>query len=321
MSAESIDVAFCCDETYVQPLLVAMYSLLRTARDPVKLRIWIFGKQLSLAASARLEKLVQQYGATLQTISAEGVESQLRSVHLDGYWSLATYYRLFLPEVLPATVTRLLYLDCDLIVRRPVEDLYSQSLDNRPVAAVFKAAPGDVRHLGLSRGEDYFNAGVLLMDLERWRGKRLHRAVLYYIAAHPDHLQFADQDPLNAVLAGDWKRLDPRWNQQFRFYTQTAAEIGITSEELLRIRADPYIVHFTTGSKPWQAGNAHPFRKEFRALAQTQVREWRPHSESPSEAVATFCKRAIPPRYWPAVLRNRYRPKYHRIKARFRSLV
>ena len=96
----------------------------------------------------------------------------------------------------------------------------------------------------MPRVRDYFNAGVLLIDLDRWRKERISEKALEYLA---QHLQspYADQDALNFACDGLWKRLDPRWNFQPFYEKRKIADMD--SKER------PGIVHFVTQAKPWNA--------------------------------------------------------------------
>lgn len=312
--SHDVEVAFCCDEAYLQPLTVAIKSMLATSRAPGRIRIWVAGKQLGAAASAQLHAVANEAGARLVELPVEHAFAELPGAAVSGHLSLATYYRLLLPDLLPRNVSRLLYLHCDLLVRHPIEALYNQNLGGKALGAVVNPPMRQQAALGLAEEDGYFNAGVLLMDLERWRAQGLHRRSRAYIEAHPGGLVCHDQDALNAMLRGNWQRLDPRWNQQFSFFMLSAAAVGLSRDSIRRARRDPYIVHFTTDSKPWQATNAHPFRREyFAVLDQTMLRGWRPAAVSLAQRCECWLRRMLPVPLWPSLLRNRYRPVYKRM--------
>jgi lipopolysaccharide biosynthesis glycosyltransferase len=94
----------------------------------------------------------------------------------------------------------------------------------------------------------YFNAGVLLIDMERWREEQISEKAVAYLRQFPK-TPFSDQDALNVVCDGRWKKLDAEWNQQNHFGTSLA-----------ETPADdrPRVVHFITGSKPWNTSQYHP---------------------------------------------------------------
>ena len=157
-------------------------------------------------------------------------------------------------------MSRLIYLDSDVIVRHPIEDLWAIDLKTSAPRAVFNPRALNCAGLGLSDEKDYFNAGVLLMDLDRWREERIHQRALKFAAEFPGALPCADQDALNHVIAGAWKRLDLRWNQQSKFFQHSAAYLRVPWLALWRARSSPYIVHYSTSAKPWHSENQHPWR-------------------------------------------------------------
>ncbi len=119
------------------------------------------------------------------------------------------WYRMLLPELLE-DVTRIVYLDCDIVATDDVGALMTVDLAGQPVAAVHNVMAGmDVhaRRLGLAASE-YCNSGVLVLDLDAWRATGLAAEVLGRARREADPL-FPDQDALNATLAGRWQRLQP----------------------------------------------------------------------------------------------------------------
>ncbi len=126
----------------------------------------------------------------------------------------ATWYRLFLPELLPE-VDRLLYLDVDALVRDDLTRLWETNLAGNYLGAVTNVFQADHLHrtekIGI-RPRDYFNAGVLLMDLDLMRREACTKALSEFAAAHPELIGWRDQDTLNAVLGKRRLHLHPRWN-------------------------------------------------------------------------------------------------------------
>ena len=134
------------------------------------------------------------------------------------------------------------------------------------------------RSLGIPEGTKYFNAGVLVLDLEKWRHEHISDAVVQYIKDHSDHIRFHDQDGLNAVLWNRWGWLDPRWNQMPQLLQISQLEESPfdrpTHERAAR---HPYITHFASSDKPWRFRCRHPATGDFlSALATTDYRNFRP---------------------------------------------
>ncbi len=186
-------------------------------------------------------------------------------------YSPAIFLRLGLAEILP-DLDRVIYLDADTIVCRDISELYDMDMDGRPLAAapdynLFHFAlhnPIPIRdrfgatllylkeELGIAyrSAGDYFNSGVLLLDLAAWRRLRLAEACRAFIRGR--RLQWPDQDALNAVVGDDYVALDARWNAMAAALEDMAAPTT-PAQAALRERwsADPWIVHYTGPRKPW----------------------------------------------------------------------
>lgn len=131
--------------------------------------------------------------------------------------------------------------------------------------------------LGLPHDRPYCNAGVLLIDLLRWRAERVSQRVIEYVASHPDDVQWPEQDGLNVVAGDRWKPLDPRWNSLLGSLRTSSAlswsDDRTDPRTLSRFAVDPAIVHFIGPAKPWLGRTGHPFEGEYaEMLAKTAFR-------------------------------------------------
>jgi lipopolysaccharide biosynthesis glycosyltransferase len=171
--------------------------------------------------------------------------------------SKMTYARLVLPRLLPEDCQKALYLDGDILAFDDLWQLWSTDLEGAVLGAVTDRCLDPTGHAGLPRVKRYFNAGVLLMDLRKWRSERISERAFDYLDRHP-HTPYCDQDALNAACDGRWKQLDMRWNYQCGPLEEIEgkAQSGALS-----------IIHFVTPVKPWQPGNLSPnvaFYNSFR---------------------------------------------------------
>jgi lipopolysaccharide biosynthesis glycosyltransferase len=173
----------------------------------------------------------------------------------EGFTGKATWYRIFLPDLFP-NLDRILFLDLDLIVTDSLQPLWETDLQGRLVAAVTNVLPHHYAERLISAGFDtsaYFNAGVLLMDLDRMRQQGCTASMLNYGISHAESLVLRDQDALNAVLADHRLPLDPRWNCMNSFFVYPWSEDLFDSELLARAKSKPAIRHFEgpATNKPW----------------------------------------------------------------------
>jgi lipopolysaccharide biosynthesis glycosyltransferase len=178
------------------------------------------------------------------------------------------WYRIFLPELLP-DVDRALYLDIDTLAVDSLAPLWELDLDGRYLAAVTNVPERHMlqhaEQLGLGAPQDYFNSGVLLMNLELMRRDRCSEALRACALNGRGRLLWPDQDTLNLVLGHRRLALHPRWNlmNSVRAFPWSAELLGQAAVE--EAIARPAIVHFEgpRENKPWHLLCDHPLRGAY----------------------------------------------------------
>jgi len=246
-----IRIALCADEYYLTPACVTIASILATAKNPVDIVLITNASKQSLHA---VQCVAGYFGAKITFIAPDRETREKTSGSmLWGKESDATYWRLGLPDYLP-DASRVLYLDCDVIVRRDLGELWSAALGDRLLAAARDAFAHENKKMAVEFGGDYFNAGVLLLNLKQWRKQSLARKVMKIIAEmeaenHP--YRFHEQSPLNKAVNGNWLVLPPTWNYYEGIEAQ-AHHLDLDRAALERLKTDAAICHFRAARKPWQ---------------------------------------------------------------------
>ncbi|MDR1192283.1 MAG: glycosyltransferase family 8 protein [Verrucomicrobiales bacterium] len=242
---EPIHIVLAPDKNFAMPAGVALASVLQHSAAPGRLRFYILSPStapLDARTRAAYQKLAVDSGAKLEWIEYD--RQRLDGLRVEGHLAPATYCRFLIPELLPR-LERCLYLDADLVALDDLAALWDEDVSG--------AALGAVRDWEKCHGQrterDYFNAGVLLMNLRRIRERGLDREWWRVTRERANGADYdhADQGVLNAVCAGDCKWLDPRWN------IQTGAPLTV----------NPGIVHFTGRGKPWQFWLGHAYAGKF----------------------------------------------------------
>ena len=232
MSRDPISIALCSDANYAPHLATTLQSIFLHNVD-ADLDVHVLCTDADPATRARIEQVAQAFGRTLTFLSADG--SSLSHLTVTGHFSHAVYLRLLLPELLPQ-VSRLIYLDCDLLVEAPLAPLWA--VDVADVSCAGVPEPGLAHRLGVER---YVNSGVLLMNLDYWRRHGTAGQCIEWLADNRAQASYVDQDAINVVLAGKIAFLDACWNLN-------------SSEELqpASLAAHPQrILHFAGPYKPW----------------------------------------------------------------------
>lgn len=280
-----IALACAADDAFAMPLAVMLRSALDTLSDPHSLEAFILDGGITEANRDRLERSLASPRLELRFV-APGPQA-LAGIRHRGRVSRTAYFRILAPDLLPASMSRAIYLDADVLVAADLARLWAEPQRGLPVLAVRDAGAPKVssprgllnhRELGLASELGYFNSGVMVLDLALWREEQLTSRLLGYLESHAHAIRWWDQDALNAVLAGRWGELDPRWNQIPQVWEPAGGDHDAfpASVRELVIR-DPWIVHYSTWSKPWHWNCSHPARgRFFEVVDRTEWAGWRP---------------------------------------------
>jgi lipopolysaccharide biosynthesis glycosyltransferase len=240
------------DDTFAKPLAVTLHSALSNYHGEADLSVYIVDGGITQANRSRIDGVLRKR-ALIEWIQPD--LDRVRQLSVSDRYPVSVYLRLLLPSLLPSWIEKAIYLDSDLIIEENLEGLWKVDVSQHAVLAVQdEGAPtvgspwglSNYRELGLHPATKYFNSGVLVLNVRRWRERRIADRILGYIAAHPDSMRFGEQDAMNAVLANDWRPLDPKWNQLVSPWE------GHDGREY---RAG--ILHFVSRFKPWKPDGAH----------------------------------------------------------------
>ena len=181
-------------------------------------------------------------------------------------YPISAFYRLFLAQILPATLKKVIYLDVDIIVRQSLLPLWNINLGEHPIAATPDWAVDDFsKRLYYPKEMGYFNSGVLLINLEYWRTHIVLNGFIEYMKQHADSIIYADQDILNYVFKENKMILPVKYNLQTGLIWNRTKELYDVEEYKKKVQEalqDRVIVHFCSG-KPWWTSCRHPFRSSF----------------------------------------------------------
>lgn len=266
-----MEIVCSTDNNYVMPTGVMICSLCENNRSE-NIRFHILSSDITDDNRAAIERITGSYGKSVEfhkidddALSDFPIRREGQSSHIS---SLATYYRLFLGDILTDDITKVIYLDGDMIVRGSLAPLWDVSMDGYAIAGVPDTNNNTVEHynrLRYPQSMGYFNAGVLVINLKYWREHNVKDEFFKIVREHPERLGCHDQDILNYVFRTCKKRLNVKFNFQNNFlfehqYTNLSYDI---IDEIDAALHNPVIIHYITGPKPWQRNCIHPYRTEF----------------------------------------------------------
>jgi Lipopolysaccharide biosynthesis proteins, LPS:glycosyltransferases len=262
-----VDIVLCTDDNYVMPTAVLMTSI-GHANKALDIHYHIVTAGLSQASQ---DKLARNKGSERSSISYYTIdESFLKNcpVRPGEHVSIATYFRLMLPTILPQSITKVLYIDGDIICIDSLEELWNTPLDGIAAAAAPDMRCNDIRNLNrlsLDRNDEYLNAGVMLINLDWWRQNDVQNKAIRFISENQDVCLFHDQDALNVVLHGYMQQFPIRYNLQEHFLEPFENQFISQAhyEDLQSALENPCLIHYTGFRKPWHRECVNPLKSAW----------------------------------------------------------
>jgi lipopolysaccharide biosynthesis glycosyltransferase len=265
-----------CDPSYFQHVAVCLTSLL-DSNPHIKFDVALLVTRYNSESCAKLYGSFAHFTKlSLRVIPFD--ERRLAGLPLYSRNPLPSeaYARFWVDDYFAADVKRVIYLDGDMVIVSPIDELLLLPMGNKLLAAVTIPGSTRVEALGYDPAYGYFNTGVLVINLERWR--ELGARALLIAAAHSiaDKVRDGDQCVINYCFHADRIRLDYTWNVITPFFRKSNG-LPLPKDEIARVVRAARIVHFNGSSKPWQYQCLHPHRRTYlRYLRETEWRDYQP---------------------------------------------
>ena len=242
----TVPVFFAVDDNYVPQLAVALRSLIANRSEKYNYEIYVLIEALS-DASRNAILAMQENNVRISFVDvAKQLYSICSDLHVRDYYTNTTYYRFFIPELFPQ-YEKGIYLDCDIVITCDIAKMYQKQLGNKLAGVITDEVISDIdvfAHyseivLGISR-YDYFNAGIMLMNLGRMREEHL-RECFVDLLSKKTYTVAQDQDYLNVLCHNKVRHLSLMWNK--------------TPMPDSNVARTPKIVHYKINFKPWRYDN------------------------------------------------------------------
>lgn len=269
--SDAICICLSADDNYAKYLGVTIVSIKANRKPQDNYDICVLDGGISAFNKRRIGQLAED-GFSIRFVDISGFldNIDMEIFSLNAYFTLATYFRFFIPQIF-ATYKKVLYLDCDLVVNTDVSELFHIDLENYALGAVFdiemnrliatdKERKGKIcrylsQRLKMQQIETYFQAGVLLFDIAKLKAMDFTNKCLDKLKEIGDPM-YVDQCVLNSLFDGNYKELDMRWNVmwQLPYYVKDLDRQlpVIAYKTYFEAREKPYIVHYAGAIKPWK---------------------------------------------------------------------
>lgn len=271
-----INVMYASDENFAWIMATSIISLLKNNKYN-KINIFIASQEITSESKIKIKTMVNKYSnVNLKIIEIPDLD-MIAEMTIDiKRYSKSMFSRIMCDSLLPKSLSRIIYIDCDTIIMKDLLDLYNLDLKGKTIGAV-----NDCRNkkyndnLGMQSESIYINSGVLLIDLKKYRKNNYEAFLIKKIIKHNGELEFPDNDIICRYLENDIKIIPPKYNA-------TSVLFACNWNNLLKLRKphkcfsnkeyvdavnDPTIVHFTTcfllPARPWYKNYRHKYANYF----------------------------------------------------------
>ena len=239
-----INVALAPDDNYAYYASVVIKSIVANSKNPENCIFWILDGGLSDKSKSYLTKAASN-------VEFLEIDKEIFSEFTGkGYISISAWYRFALSKLLPKTISKILYLDCDVAVNSDLQEMFEIDINDYAIAAIKDCIWKKFnKRVNLDSGYHYFNSGVMLINVEYWREHNVEERLFGFLKESPDRMKMLDQSVLNVVLGKEYKELPLQWNVQY--VPSYIEECCYGKKEFQEAMSSPKIIHFVNRFKPW----------------------------------------------------------------------
>lgn len=275
MPVNTISLLTTLDQNYLPQLQVLLTSL-HVNNSAEKIVLYLLHSGIPEAALGKLNQQCQAFDYSFFPIYVE--DELFQNAPVTKQYPKEMYYRLLAPRLLPDDVKRVLYVDPDILIINPIRPLWEMDLDGNLFAAAAHTGKTElansVNQIRLGTKRDYYNSGVLLMDLEVCRQEIEPQMLFDYVELHRKELVLPDQDVLNGLYSQRILSLeDVLWNYDARNYSSYLLRSGGVYD-LRWVMEHTAILHFCGKEKPWKPKYFRRFGILYQHYVQLTRRDW-----------------------------------------------
>lgn len=261
-----IHIAFCLDNNYVSHCATVIASIINH-NEKEEITFHLLSNYISEENTKQLLNWINSSNNKYIKIHTIDI-NQFKIFPIgESYINIATYFRLLMPNILK-NLDKVIYLDCDIIVNSSITDLWNTDINNYALAGVRDRINDSIRvynRLNYPLSEGYVNAGVLLINLEKWRTNNIFEKALTIARNKPQILKNHDQDIINMFFYNSKKILDFKYNL-LEYYLYTEDWLYLDRKyypEIIEACKNPVIVHFCMPQKPWHIECINPYKELY----------------------------------------------------------
>lgn len=293
-----MNIVYTTDNNFVDKIATSMCSIFENNSNLESITIFLICQNVSLENQKLLIEFGKKYNRDVYIIEIEEMEKYFTFEFDTTGWSPIVLARLLLDKLLPDSVDRVLYLDGDTLILSSLKDLWNTNMDNCVIGACIEATVNIEQRINLDMEHTpYVNAGVLLINMKKWRKEGTGKRIIDFYKANDGKLFANDQDAINGALKDEIFYLEPKYNfyNIYWYYPYHVLKklMGTTWYYSLDTVTEsinhPAIIHYLGEERPWRKGNTHKFKKEYQFYLDKTP--WRNHLQDEGWSVYFFCWR------------------------------
>ncbi|MDR2831012.1 MAG: glycosyltransferase family 8 protein [Methanobrevibacter sp.] len=276
--SDIMNILLVSDENYAILSTVLMTSILEnSSNDFDEINIFLLNNNITENSLEKIKSLKTKYEKLkLHIINKSLIEEKLINIKDElPTKNLSYFYRLFMTQILPDDIEKILYMDSDIIVDSSLVDLYNEDIDNVYCAGIIDINEVVFKELlGMKREDYYINSGVLLVNFQKWLKEDITGQSIDFINSTRSKELLYDQHIINYILKNNIKILEPKFNvlthmftlNYERFMSVFRIRDGVfTKKEYLEAQSNPSVIHYigSPWRRPWELDCKHPKQDLF----------------------------------------------------------
>ena len=253
-SQNDIPVVLCTNQNYVPNLCVTIRSIIENHKKDRDISIYVLHTELS-DETINTVRNMEIHGVSINFLNIKTLnELNNKNLYTVAHYSSDMYNRWYIPELL-YKYNKIIYLDCDLVVCADIQDLYNKPLNKNLFGACINLQYTSKSNYRKRRfdlnANEYFNTGVLIINSRVFIQENYKKKLFDYVCSS-SKLDCPDQDALNVVCKNRIKTIENKWNVQWHHeFTKQSGKADFDTAQYKKDINNPYILHYTSGNKPW----------------------------------------------------------------------
>jgi len=279
---ETIHVALGFDNNYAQHAAVTICSILENNISDRNYHFYLFSPDLAQEHMEKISNMISSYNQHFDEIATGNFdyiafnEKVMQKYPNITFNASASFLKIIVEDYLPHDVKKVISLDSDIIVLSDLAELYDIELDKYMIGGVCEEiSKNHLKEIGFDPKDSYFNAGILLIDMEKWREERTGDTLMDIALSDKHKFTLYDQDVLNTHFKDNFYHLPSKFNQMVYMFNSPAllSKINYKYKNTPGISREG-IIHYT-GIKPWKYECLHPYKDlYFKFLEKTAYNDY-----------------------------------------------